>query len=103
MVDWPGICKLLGMDPELSGPVICGVGKDPAANCPWGHTKNGPKHQKPIVNGKPFHLNDHKERLTKLGLTTFRPELKAEAAAGKPPPGVPKKVGTTLVYPARHF
>jgi hypothetical protein len=102
-VDWPGVCKHLGMDPELSGPVIMGVGQNPEGNCPWGHPKGSPKHKRPMVKGKPFDLKDYKEELTKLGLTTFRPELKAEAEAGKNPPGTPKKVGSTLVYPARHF
>jgi hypothetical protein len=103
LVDWPGICKLLGMDPKLSGPAILGVGNDPNANCPWGHKKGGPMHRRPTINGKPFHLDDYKEQFNKLGLTKFCPELKEEVRLNKKPPGTPKKVGNTLVYPARHF
>jgi hypothetical protein len=60
-------------------------------------------HRRPVINGKPFHLDDYKEQFTKLGLTKFCPELKEEARLSKNPPGTPKKVGNTLVYPARHF
>jgi hypothetical protein len=56
-----------------------------------------------MAEGKPFNLNDHRKTLMDLGLTKPRDELKAEAAAGQKPPGQPKKVGSTLVYPARHF
>ena len=60
-------------------------------------------HQAPKVAGREFRMADHIHELESKGLILRPPELAAEVAAKKPPPGVPKKVGDALIYPARHF
>jgi hypothetical protein len=71
-------------------------------NCPWGHAAGCAKHGLPILKGKAFALTDYAKELTDLGLTKRRKELEKDVERGHPP-GTPKKVGDTLVYPARHF
>ena len=101
-VKWPAICKHFGWDiTKLCGPYVMAANLDTAANnCVSGHKHHGPR---PTVNGKPFHLADHKAELVKLGLTEAREELKAMLKAGEKPPGAPKKMGKALIYPVPHF
>ena len=79
------------------------MGPNPEGNCCYGHKAGDKMHQLPMVKGKPFSCKEHRRDLVELGLTVQRKELKEEMKAGKPIPGVPKKVGAALVYPARHF
>ena len=79
------------------------MGSDREGNCIFGHPKGCKAHTPDLVKGKPFKAIEHKEELVDLGLTVRRPELAADAKTGKKPPGQPKKVGSVLVYPARHF
>ena len=44
-------------------------------------------------------MHDHKAELEKLGLTKRLPKLGELAKGRQPPPGQPKKVGQTDVYP----
>lgn len=103
-VNFPKICQHFkwGDHTKLCGPVCMGA-KSPttnaAENCPWGHASNAPEHKVPKVNGKDFALLDHLKELNDKKLTQKRPELLKE----KNPPGTAKRVGATLVYPARHF
>lgn len=77
--------------------------KNAEDNCCFGHAHGSTVHSKPQYKGKPFEAQEHREELERLGFTSVRDELKAEAKANKKPPGQPKKVGVALVYPARHF
>ena len=106
MVDWPGVCEKYAWDAKaLCGPVIMADSrmKNPTHNCVHGHPERCAAHKPPLVGGKPFQLQDHASELTALGLTKVYPELATDHKAGKKPPGVPKKQGNALVYPARHF
>jgi len=59
--------------------------------------------KRPVVDGKPFALRDHRDKLLAAGLTVTRPELQRDAKERKPPPGKPKRMGDKTVYPARRF
>ena len=87
--------------------MVLGWAQDAAGrecNCPWSHAAGCAKHKQPVdKKGIPFQIQDHQEELTKAGLTTVQAELKAEREADRKPPGNPTKVGSALVYPARHF
>ena len=82
------------------------MGRNPEANCVFGHSKGCQAHRPPQVNGKPFHLRDHLSTLQEKGLAKRIAQLRAEVEADKKPPGQAKKLpwsGNALVYPARHF
>ena len=99
-VNWPEVCKHFSWDPKLyCGPVVMSGSSSPERACGHGCAK----HVWPKVNGQTFKLEDHRDELNRLGLTGVKKELQDDKKANKPPPGVPKKVGTALVYPARHF
>jgi hypothetical protein len=99
-VDWPGVCKHFGWDPKLyCGTVVMSSSTSPEKACGQGCAK----HVWPKVDGKTFRLEDHRETLIRKGLTSVKKELQDDKRANKPPPGVPKKVGAALIYPARHF
>ena len=103
MVDHPGVCKHFGLDhKKICGPYLMAMGNR-EANCCFEHGPDSPLHWIPKVQGKPFHLTDHKAELEAKGLSVFRQELKDEGAAGKKPPGKPKDMNGVPVYPARHF
>ena len=100
-VDWPNICKLKGWDmAKYCGPRVMAMGSDPDRYCCYGCPKHAPQ---PMVDGKPFDAAEHRDQLNALGLTGVKKELQEDRKAKRKPPGVPKKVGAALVYPARHF
>ena len=104
-VDWPGVCKHFGWDAsKLCGPCCMAFSREKAdENCPWGHPAGDPRHTPPKVDGKPFELRDHQKKLVEAKLTVPNvKELREDVARGKPP-GKPKQIGDTLVYPQRHF
>ena len=102
-VDFPAICNHFGWAKgQYCGPVVTATCPNPEENCIWGHAKGCAMHQ-PMLNGKPFKFLEHKDELTRLGLTSVKAELKADAAANRKPPGKPKNVNGVLVYPKRHF
>lgn len=73
------------------------------SNCCFGHPSGSPLHKAPTYQGKPFVAKEHEKELVRLGFTTVQKQLKAEMKDKAKPPGQPKRVGTALVYPARHF
>ena len=84
----------MGAHPKLEGREV---------NCPGKHKKGCDCHLPQMVNGKPWRLADHKDELTAEGLTSKPPLLVKLTGAKKPPPGKPKMVGSTLVYPKPNF
>ena len=100
-INWPGICDKFGWDKtKYCGPKTMAMGSDPDRYCCYGCPKHAPQ---PMLNGKPFDAAEHRDELNALGLTGVKKELQEERKAKSKPPGVPKKVGAALVYPARHF
>ena len=99
------ICKHFGWDPaKICGPVLFAASEHPEANCCFGHVSGCALHKtRPLVNGKPFVLSEHTTKLEELGLIVRRPELAAMRNRGTKPPGVPRKIGSALVYPLPHF
>ena len=79
------------------------MGASPEGNCCFYHPQGCALHTKPMVNGKPFELTEHKAQLEELGLTVFKAELAEMRKAGGKPPGTPRKIGKALVYPVPHF
>ena len=103
-VKFVDVCKHLGVDPsKVCGPVMMAANADKEGNCCYHHKPGCALHQQPIVNGKPFKLDDYRLELNRLGLTGVKPELIAMCKAGKKPEGVPRMVGQTLIYPTPHF
>ena len=76
-VKFPAICKHFGWKNSLCGPTI--MAWDLAtkeAHCPCSLHKQGcPEHEQPLVKGKAFALADHRDELSKLGLTSTPEEL----------------------------
>lgn len=73
------------------------------SKCCWGHPNGSPLHKQMMYKGKPFVAREHEKEFVSLGFTSRQDELAQELATGAKPPGQPKKVGNTLVYPTRHF
>ena len=103
-MDFPAICKHFGWDrTKLCGPVTMAFCKNPEENCCFGHSPGSSAHTKPLVRGKAFNPQEHREELEKMGLPAVQEALKAEGKANAKPPGQPKRVNGAVVYPARHF
>ena len=101
---WPQVAAHLGIDPNLCGPCTMAFNeKRREEPCPWGHAPGCAAHKIPMVKGKPFSMPEYQPELDRLKLTEVRDELKAEKAANKKPPGPPRKVNGTDVYPTRPF
>ena len=79
------------------------MGATPEGNCCFDHPAGSALHLTPKVDGKPFVLSEHKARLEQLGLTVHKKELADMRKAGGKPPGTPRKIGKTMVYPVPHF
>ena len=69
--------------------------------CPYGHPAGFPMHTRPIVAGKPFATQDHREQPNQLGLAGVKAELVTDTKAKKKPPGQVKTVNSATIYPAR--
>ena len=105
-MNYPGICKELGIDPaQHCGPVMMQTGlfATREGNCCYNHPKGSPLHNLPVLKGKTFALEDYQERLEAKGLVVKKKELAAMKRKGDKPPGTPRKVGNALVYPVPHF
>ena len=103
-MDFPKICGHYGWDEHtLCGPVTMAFCQNRESNCCFGHPSGSPLHKAPTYQGKPFVAKEHEKELVRLGFTTVQKQLKAEMKDKAKPPGQPKRVGTALVYPARHF
>ena len=55
------------------------------------------------VGGKPWVAQDHRATMDTLKLCFTHEDLKNEVRQKKPPPGEPRTVNGTSIYPARHF
>ena len=103
LVDFPAICKHLNWDKsKLCGPVVCSLSTPAEKDCPYGHEKGCAAH-KPMLNGKPFKMQEHLAKFTELGFSKKHNALAKEKAENRKPPGQAKKVNGVLVWPARHF
>ena len=92
MINWPGVCKKYGWDPDqLCGPVIMGLGQNPEGNCCWGHSKGCKAHQRPQVSGSAFDPKLAGPALMKAGLSGRKEELVAMLKAGKGRPASPRR------------